>query len=73
MHSAVSAVIVSFILLLIVALMSGCSSKGGSVMSFHFGLPLIGAEIDFALSVPDAEVLSSQPTSQPSSNPKGAE
>lgn len=61
------AVIVAFTAFATVALMSGCSSAAGSVMSFRFGLPVIGAEIDFALSVPAVGVLSSHPTSQPSS------
>jgi uncharacterized membrane protein YkvI len=73
MRSAVLAVIVLFTLLSIAALMSGCSSASGSVMSIRFGLPLIGAEIDFALSVPAVEVLSSPPTSQPSSQTASAE
>lgn len=57
---------VSCTALSIVALMSGCSSAGGSVMSFHFGLPLIGAEIDFALYAPVVNQPSSPATSQPS-------
>ena len=67
MRTGLWAVIVCSMLLAIVALMCGCTSKGGSVMSMHFGFAPTGVEIDFALSVPDAEVLSSPPTSQPSS------
>jgi hypothetical protein len=73
MRSALSAVIVLSILLAIAVLMSGCTSKGGSVTSIHFGFPVIGAEIDFVLSVPAVEVLSSPPTSQPSSEVASAE
>jgi len=67
MRTAVSALIVVFIALLIAALMSGCRSESGSVMSLSVDVPVIGVEIDFVLSVPGVGVLSSPPTSQPSS------
>ena len=55
----------------IAALTSGCTSAGGSVTRCKFVLPVIGAEIDFALSVPAVGVLSLPPTSQPSSENEG--
>ena len=68
-----SAAIVLSILFAIVAPMSGCSSKGASVMNLHFACAPIGVEIDFALFAQDAGAPSSQPTSQPSSIKETAE